>query len=52
MASRHAPPDPPGARYIYRAWRRCPHTGRKVWAKEHGLRAWRIRVDGDGTDSG
>jgi hypothetical protein len=38
------PPAPPGYRYIWRPWRRCPHTGRKVWAREYGLRAWPLLV--------
>jgi hypothetical protein len=38
----------PGVRYVFRPWRRCPRTGEKLWAKNFGLKAWRIPVsDGD-----
>ena len=30
--------------YIYRAWRRDPRTGKILWAKHYGLRAWRIPI--------
>jgi hypothetical protein len=30
--------------YIFRAWRRHPKTGEKLWAKDYGLRAWRIPI--------
>jgi len=32
------------AKYVYRAWRRHPKTGEKLWARDYGLRAWRIPV--------
>ncbi len=30
--------------YIFRAWRKHPDTGEKLWAKDYGLHAWRIPV--------
>jgi hypothetical protein len=39
------PPAPPGKRYIFRPWRHCPDTGRKIWAKHYGRKAWPILVD-------
>jgi hypothetical protein len=30
--------------YIFRAWRRHPKTGEKMWARDYGLKAWRIPV--------
>lgn len=45
MADSHAPsPREPDIRYVYRPWRRCPRTGEKLWAKNFGLKAWRIPV--------
>jgi len=32
------------AYYIFRAWRRHPQTGEILWAKDYGLRAWRIPI--------
>jgi len=37
-------PPPPGYRYVYRPWRRCKQTGRKLYARSYGLRAWPILV--------
>ena len=52
MAERHVKhPQPPGVRYIFRPWRRCPQTGEKLWAKDFGLKAWRIPVM-DGSERG
>ena len=28
--------------YIFRAWRM--HNGQKLWAKDYGLKAWRIPI--------
>jgi hypothetical protein len=47
MTARMELPLPHGVRYVFRPWRRCPHTGRKIWAKEYGLKAWRIPVEDD-----
>lgn len=33
--------------YIYRAWKIDPRTGEKMWAKDHGLKAWKIWVPYD-----
>lgn len=30
--------------YIFRAWVRDPKTGEQRWARDHGLKAWRIPV--------
>jgi hypothetical protein len=38
---------PPGTRFVFRPWRRCPNTGRKIWAKNYGFKAWRIPVEDD-----
>lgn len=32
---------------IYRAWKLDPRTGEKMWAKDHGLKAWKIWVPYD-----
>lgn len=32
------------AYYIFRSWRRHPQTGEQMWAKDYGLKAWRIPV--------
>jgi len=34
-----------GKRVIFRAWYINPKSGEKIWAKDYGLRAWRIVVD-------
>jgi hypothetical protein len=34
--------------YIFRAWKLDPKTGEKMWAKDHGLKAWKIWVPFDG----
>ncbi len=49
MANRHAPsPRPTDARFVFRPWRRCPRTGEKLWAKDYGLKAWRIPISESG----
>ena len=30
--------------YVYRPWRRNPKTGKVLWAKDYGLKAWRIPI--------
>jgi hypothetical protein len=32
------------AYYIYRPWRKDPVSGKILWAKDYGLRAWRIPI--------
>lgn len=32
------------AGFVFRAWRTCPKTGERLWAKDYGLKAWRIPV--------
>lgn len=44
MARNPLPPPPAGYRYIFRAWRIDPTTGRKLYAKAFGLRAWPILI--------
>lgn len=44
MAKRTLPPPPPGYRYVFRPWRRCPKTGRRLYAKSYGKKAWPILV--------
>ena len=44
------PPDLRDVRYVFRPWRRCPSTGRKIWARQYGFKAWRIPVQEDGSD--
>lgn len=39
------PQAPKGQHYIFRPWRTCPKTGRKLWASWFGLKAWPILVD-------
>jgi len=36
---------PPGKKLIFRPWRKCPKTGRVLYARQFGLRAWPILVD-------
>lgn len=45
MPKHSLPPAPPGKRYIYRPWRKCPHTNKLLYAKAYGIRAWPILVD-------
>ncbi len=40
----------PTATYIYRPWRRDPRTGAILWARNYGLRAWRIPVSSPGAN--
>lgn len=35
------------AYYIFRTWRRHPKTGEQLWARDYGLKAWRIPVYAD-----
>lgn len=37
----------PGKRVVYSPYRRCPKTGRLIWAKWYGYKAWRFEVDDD-----
>jgi len=30
---------------IFRAWKKHPKTGEKMWAKDYGLKAWPIWVE-------
>lgn len=30
--------------FIYRPYRRCPKTGKILWARDYGYRAWKIPV--------
>jgi hypothetical protein len=30
--------------YIFRAWRKHRQSGEVLWAKDYGLRAWRIPI--------
>lgn len=31
-------------RYVFRPWRR-DRSGKKIWAKDYGLKAWPIPID-------
>lgn len=44
MASGSLPPAPPGYRYIFRPVRKCAHTGKVLYAKAFGLKAWPILI--------
>ncbi len=44
MATGSLPPAPPGYRYIFRPWRKCAHTGKVLYAKAFGLKAWPILI--------
>ncbi len=44
MAATPLPPPPPGQKYIFRPWRKCPKTGKVLWARNYGLKAWPILV--------
>ena len=37
-------PSRKGYRLIFRSWRRCPRTGKKLYARAYGLKAWPIWV--------
>ena len=37
---------------IFRPYKTNPKTGEVMWAKDYGLRAWPIPVDGDKPDLG
>jgi hypothetical protein len=39
------PLQPPGKKLIFRPWRTDPLTGKRLWAKQYGLKAWPIWVD-------
>jgi len=36
--------SPPAYRLVFRPWRTCPRTGRRLYAKMFGLRAWPILI--------
>ena len=44
MRTHRLPPPPPGYRYVFRATRRDPNSGRILYARHYGLRAWPILV--------
>ncbi|MBS0984060.1 hypothetical protein [Gluconobacter cerinus] len=44
MTKRALPAPPPGYRYIFRPWRKCKQSGRMLYARAYGLRAWPILV--------
>ncbi|WP_210214545.1 hypothetical protein, partial [Sinorhizobium meliloti] len=44
MAKNVLPPPPPGYKYIFRPWRKCARTGKVLWARTFGLKAWPILV--------
>lgn len=44
MAKRKLPKPPPGYRYIFRAYRTDPKTGKVLHASTFGLKAWPILV--------
>jgi hypothetical protein len=37
----------PGKKLIFRPWRTDPATGKRLWARQYGLKAWPIWVDDD-----
>lgn len=39
---------PEGKRVVFRAWRTDPVTGKRLYARDYGLRAWPIHVYEDG----
>ena len=44
-------PKPPGkGGVIFRPYKTNPKTGEVMWARDYGLRAWPIPVDGDKPD--
>ncbi len=48
MPKKHLlPTPPPGWKYIFRPWRRDPHTGCILYASQFGLKAWPILVPAD-----
>jgi hypothetical protein len=51
MASQHRFRTPEGTYVIFRAWKRAK-DGSILWAKDYGLKAWRIVLKEDGTEQG
>ena len=47
MAKNCQPPVRAGKRLIFRIWRKCPKTGKYLYAPHYGVRAWPIWVDDD-----
>lgn len=43
----HHPRNPDDGHYIYRACRTCSRTGKTLWARNYGKRAWPIWVPND-----
>lgn len=37
-------PTPPGYKVIFRPWRKCPKTGKMLYARAYGIKAWPILV--------
>lgn len=38
---------PPGFRYVFRTKRICPRTGKVLYARRYGLKAWPMLVPDD-----
>lgn len=41
--ARSVPSEPKPRYYIFRPWRRTK-SGEKLWARDYGLKAWRIPI--------
>jgi hypothetical protein len=41
-------PLPPGKKLIFRPWITDPVTGKRLWARQYGRKAWPLIVDDDG----
>ena len=44
MSAKTSLPEPRGVPVCFPALAAVPGPGRKIWAKEYGLKAWRIPV--------
>lgn len=45
MANTVHEPLPPGKKMIFRPWRECPKTGKRIYASAYGKKAWPIIID-------
>lgn len=44
MANKPKIDVPPGHKVIFRPWRKCPKTGKILYASSYGLKVWPIIV--------
>ena len=44
MKKHSLPPLLPGFKYVFRPWRTDPRTGKRLYARNYGFKAWPIVV--------